>query len=225
MISRKVAVLRGPLGTGMLAAMPSAQSVTTNSRPFQKRRDTMLKRLKKSATGGFTLIELMIVVAIIGILAAVAIPAFMKYIRRSKTTEAAMNIRKLYDSSVAYYEAEHAKQDGTILVRQFPVSVDWTPPLFTCANSPGQKCDPKANASLWAVATWTSLNFSVDDPFYYSYKYDSGGTDSMSSFTASASGDLNGDSKPSLFQRVGNIDPATNNVNGGAGLYTENEIE
>ena len=53
---------------------------------------------------GFTLIELMIVVAIIGILAAVAIPAFMKYIRRSKTTEALMNVRKMFDSSVVRNE-------------------------------------------------------------------------------------------------------------------------
>src|SRR6185295_18840330 len=110
-----------------------------------------------------------------------------------------------YDSSVTYFESEHADPAGTILARQFPTTAAWTPngPGICCA-SPGQKCNPSQFAQQWSTISWTALNFSVDDPFYYSYQYDSTGTDANSMFTASASDDLNCDGKNfSLFQRIG----------------------
>lgn len=53
---------------------------------------------------GFTLIELMIVVAIIGILAAIAIPNFIKFQARSKQSEAKTNLKALYTAERSYYQ-------------------------------------------------------------------------------------------------------------------------
>ena len=55
---------------------------------------------------GFTLVELMIVVAIIGILAAIAIPNFIKFQARSKQSEAKTNLKGLFQSQKSYF-AEH----------------------------------------------------------------------------------------------------------------------
>jgi type IV pilus assembly protein PilA len=63
----------------------------------------MLSMLKKKNTKGFTLIELMIVVAIIGILAAIAIPNFLKFQAKSKQSEAKTNLKAIYTAETGYY--------------------------------------------------------------------------------------------------------------------------
>jgi len=69
--------------------------------------------LKLRSRKGFTLIELMIVVAIIGILAAIAIPNFLRFQARSRTTEAKTNLGAIFTAEISYYGDSSAYGDFT----------------------------------------------------------------------------------------------------------------
>jgi type IV pilus assembly protein PilA len=83
----------------------------------------MLLKLRKKAKG-FTLIELMIVVAIIGILAAIAIPNFLRYQAKSKQSEAKANLGAIFTSETSY-KAE--KDTYTQRVSGGVTVLDWAP--------------------------------------------------------------------------------------------------
>jgi type IV pilus assembly protein PilA len=67
-----------------------------------------MKLLLKKAQRGFTLIELMIVVAIIGILAAIAIPNFIRFQARSKQSEAKTNLKAVFTGQKSYFGEKDA---------------------------------------------------------------------------------------------------------------------
>ncbi len=155
----------------------------------------MISRLRTKVAGGFTLIELMVVVAIIGILAAVAIPAFMKNARKAKTTEATTNIKKIAEGAASYYH-EEMNTSGTAIpvARQFPglagapgATGDVEPAIGACCAGGNQKCAP--NPALWQDQMWQQLKFSMDDPHYYSYSYQHDRNDNSITNAAPVMGD------------------------------------
>jgi len=70
--------------------------------------------MKKAIQKGFTLIELMIVVAIIGILAAIAIPAYQDYTIRAQVTEG-LNLMSDMKAGVAEWYAQEGKWPSTLV--------------------------------------------------------------------------------------------------------------
>jgi prepilin-type N-terminal cleavage/methylation domain-containing protein len=172
---------------------------------------------------GFTLIELMVAVAIIGVLAATAIPAFIKYTRKSKTAEARQMVRKIYDGARLYYfEPQYANAtDMNALPPSFPLGFG-TPTASTdcCAMAMGgtdERCEPEA--ALWEDFSWRAIHFSMPDPHYYEYEYQTPSVlPPRDEFHARARGDLDCDGQRSLFWMYGIIDPSLADGTVGTGL-------
>jgi prepilin-type N-terminal cleavage/methylation domain-containing protein len=178
-------------------------------------------------TKGFTLLELMIVVAIIGILASVAIPGFGRYMRESKKSEAKGILRAAADGASVYYNAEHVFDNLGLDIRKdfFPGCETGISEPQVCADIGfyegtrviGQRISPTDPGIKVKEVPWTRLNISITKPFLYVLFYTSVPTPGASTFTARAVASLNAEDDSELT--------ISGNSNGGSDMSIGNIVE
>lgn len=190
----------------------------------------MLKLLTKKKKDGFTLIELMIVVAIIGILAMVAIPAFINMVQRSKTSEAGIQLKALHTGANAYYQRDRA------LNMTLPTALMGTATASRCTvasrDSGITPTSEKQVVDFGMIDSFADIDYNTTDPLYYHYYIVSAMGDACNDssaagtdvYTFRAEGDLDNDMDLSTFELYVGSDGRGGLYNAGA-IWTDNELE
>jgi type IV pilus assembly protein PilA len=177
----------------------------------------MIRKILKRQRG-FTLIELMIVVAIIGILAVLAIYGVSRYLKSAKTAEATNNIGAIQKNSTEALTRE--KMSGSYVAPGTSTSLSYgfcesegasvpaaVPVAAKYTSGAGDWSKGKGAGTGGADKGFYCLKFTVDQPQYYAYGYTAtgSGTAAGNSIAIVANGNLDGNGTTSEFKMSGQI--------------------
>jgi prepilin-type N-terminal cleavage/methylation domain-containing protein len=147
-----------------------------------------MRRIRRG--GGFTLVELMMVVALIGVLSAIAIPSFMDYQARSRRSEAFANL-----AAIARVQKTYEATKGEYFDTGGLPWPDYTAPPY------GKLGAHKMDWDAASETAWGGLGWTPEGDVYYSYQSNVCCADGLC-FTASAYGDVDADGLGSAVMYV-----------------------
>ena len=161
------------------------------------------RTVKQSNRHGFTLVELLIVVAIIGVLSTIGIPTFRRMVQKAKKSEAKVELGGLYTAEQAFF-SEYGGFGDNLMGIGF--EIDGTSPLYTVGFVDGACAATVGSAAAAHPVSTSTVGAAISSsyPVYFSRAYSSvtvlgrtGATvcqsgsvpdDPGSSFSASATG-------------------------------------
>jgi len=197
----------------------------------------LAEQLTPKREGEFMWIEMnfpasMGMVSVVGVLSAVAIPAFIKYTRKSKSIEAVDILDQLYKGGADYYMTQRARPDGTVASCEMPAAAGPVPGAGTCCGSLGGpdadgdgRCD--LDAGEWEAA-FGALKVPYPGPHYYTYEIVPDRNSPNTSMVLRATGDLDCDGERSTFERYLQGEPRPGggcDLANRTALYVEKETE
>jgi type IV pilus assembly protein PilA len=205
----------------------------------------MKSRARRARATGFTLVELMIVVAIIGVLAALAIYGVRRYLAASKSAEAKDMVGAIARGAQASFERETVASEVVPEGNQSQAAShalcgDALDVPTAMTKVQGIKYQPDSAVgkdfnSGDPLNGWECIKFNISSPIYYQYGYHNTasvkfGTNPAkptgAGFEASAQGDLNGDGTTfGQFARTGEVNTSTGQIRLSTQVYVNNEFE